>query len=379
MDAVYLITAALPLPHDHGIPAGIILLPVYNSSELAESLASLTNTPALHWSWIQNEIVDVWLNTGMQHPTSMVTKITACTSLAAPITLDSESESPDPWLTTVCHITETDEPTQNQWIAPFLVMLHMMMVEHLGSQAANSNAMTCKYGQFMQDAFDYMVTDPNPFGVRMIKTAKEMFTMFEPATQAWRSQLPFFMFSIPAMFELPCISSYLSDDQPIKIALRGKNIVPPDPPGLQSLQSRAAAGEDGPPYPSEEHSVTSNQTSPVLLSLLGFLSTGCTPQTQKQAPPPSPIDFAGASDDASLPSLPTHKQQINFEDTTDQQDIGSSKSPNSSNCNLHGHKDSKVPFWNLKIASPNAFANESMGTDRMLYSRDLEESSTPCS
>ena len=133
MDAVYLITAALPLLHDHRIPAGIILLPVYNLSELAKSLASLTNTPALHWSWIQNEIVDVWLNAGMQHPTSMVTKITACTSLAAPITLDSESESPDPWLMTVCHITEMDEPTQNQWIAPFLVMLHMMMVEHLGS------------------------------------------------------------------------------------------------------------------------------------------------------------------------------------------------------------------------------------------------------
>ena len=133
MDAVYLITAALPLPHDHGIPAGIILLLVYNSSKLAESLASLTNTPALHWSWIQNEIVDVWLNAGMQHPTSMVTKITACTSLAAPITLDSESESPDAWLMTVCHIAKMDEPTQNQWIAPFLTMLHMMMVEHLGS------------------------------------------------------------------------------------------------------------------------------------------------------------------------------------------------------------------------------------------------------
>ena len=133
MDAVYLVTAALPLPHDHGIPAGIIILPVYNSSELAKSLASLTNTPALHWSWIQNEIIDVWLNAGMQHPTSMVTKITACTSLAAPVILDSESESPEPWLTTVCQVAKMDEPTRNQWIAPFLAMLHMMMVEHIGS------------------------------------------------------------------------------------------------------------------------------------------------------------------------------------------------------------------------------------------------------
>ena len=78
--------------------------------------------------------------------------------------------------------------------------------------------MTCKYGRFMQDAFNYMATDPNPFSIHMINTAKEMFTMFEPATQAWRSQLPFFMFSIPAMFRLPHISSYLSDDQPIQIA-----------------------------------------------------------------------------------------------------------------------------------------------------------------
>ena len=133
MDTVYLVTATLPLPHDHGIPAGIIILPVYNSSKLAESLASLTNTPTLHWSWIQNEIIDIWLNAGMQHLTSMVTKITACTSLAAPIILDSELESLDPWLTTVCQVTEMDEPTQNQWIAPFLAMLHMMMVEHIGS------------------------------------------------------------------------------------------------------------------------------------------------------------------------------------------------------------------------------------------------------
>ena len=99
------------------------------------------------------------------------------------------------------------------------MMLHMMMVEHLGSCIANSDAMTHKYGQFMQDAFDYMATDPNPFSVCTIKTAKEMFMMFEPAMQAWKSHLPFFMFSTPAMFKLPCISSYLSDDQPIKIAL----------------------------------------------------------------------------------------------------------------------------------------------------------------
>jgi hypothetical protein len=99
------------------------------------------------------------------------------------------------------------------------MMLHMMMVEHLGSCIANSDAMTHKYGQFMQDAFDYIATDPNPFSVCTIKIAKEMFMMFEPAMQAWKSHLPFFMFSTPAMFKLPCISSYLSDDQPIKIAL----------------------------------------------------------------------------------------------------------------------------------------------------------------
>ena len=338
MDAVYLVTATLPLLHDHGIPAGIIILPVYNSSELAESIASLTNTPALHWSWIQNEIIDVWLNTGMQHPTSMVTKITACTSLAAPITLDSELESLDPWLTTVCQVTKMDEPTWNQWIAPFLVMLHMMMVEPLGSWAANSDAMTHKYDWFMQDTFDYMATDPNPFGIHMINTAKVMFTMFEPAMQAWRSQLPFFMFSTPAMFRSPHISSYLSDDQPIQIASQGENLAPPNPPGLQSPQSQATAGDDGPPYPSEEHSITSNQTGPALLSLLGFLSTGCTPQDQKQAPPPSPIDFAGASNDASLPSLPTWNQQINFKNTTNQRDIGSAKSPDSSNIIYMGTK-----------------------------------------
>ena len=97
--------------------------------------------------------------------------------------------------------------------------------------------MTRKYGWFMQDAFNYMATDPNPFSVRMINTAKEMFMMFEPATQAWRSQLPFFMFSIPAMFRSPHISSYLSDDQPIQIASRGENMAPPNPPGLQSPQS----------------------------------------------------------------------------------------------------------------------------------------------
>ena len=89
----------------------------------------------------------------------------------------------------------------------------------------------------MQDTFNYMATDPNPFSVCMIKTAKEMFMMFEPAMQAWKSQLPFFMFSTPAMYKLPHISSYLSDDQPIKIALQGDNIAPPDPPGLQSPQS----------------------------------------------------------------------------------------------------------------------------------------------
>jgi hypothetical protein len=137
----------------------------------------------------------------------------------------------------VCHMAETDEPTQNQWIAPFLVMLHMMMVEHLGSHAANSDAMTRKYGKFMQDAFNYMAINSNPFSVCMVKTAKEMFMMFEPATQAWKSHLPFFVFSKPAMFKLPCISSYLSDDQPIKIASWGENVAPPNPPGLQSPQS----------------------------------------------------------------------------------------------------------------------------------------------
>ena len=84
----------------------------------------------------------------------------------------------------------------------------------------------------------------------------------------------------------------------------------------------------------------------------------------------SPIDFTGASDDASLPSLPTWKWQINFEDTANQWDIGSSKSPDSSNIIYMGTKSpAKEPpqsrqsckcFWNLKIASPNAFANESM-------------------
>ena len=161
------------------------------------------------------------------------------------------------------------------------MMLHMMMVEHLGSCAANSNAMTCKYGRLMQNTFNYMATDPNPFGAHTIKTTKEMFTMFEPAMQAWKSHLPFFMFSTPAMFKSPCIRSYLSDDQPIKIASWGENIAPPNPPGLQSLQSQAAASKDDPPYPSEENSINSNQTGLALLSLLGFLSTGCTPQTQK--------------------------------------------------------------------------------------------------
>ena len=113
MDAVYLIRAALPLPYDHGIPTGIIILLVYNLSKLAESIATLTNTPTLKWAWIQNEIIDVWLNAGMQHLTSMITKIIACTSLAANIVLDSESESPDPWLMTVCQVTEMDELTRN--------------------------------------------------------------------------------------------------------------------------------------------------------------------------------------------------------------------------------------------------------------------------
>jgi hypothetical protein len=36
----------------------------------------------------------------------------------------------------------------------------------------------------MQDAFDYMAINPNPFGVCMVKTTKEMFMMFEPASQA---------------------------------------------------------------------------------------------------------------------------------------------------------------------------------------------------
>ena len=108
----------------------------------------------------------------------------------------------------------------------------------------------------------------------------------------------------------------------------------------------------------------------MLLSLLGFLSTGCTPQNQKQAPPLSPIEFAGASNDASLPSLPTQKWQINFENTANQQDISSAKSPDSSNIIYMGTKSpaEELPqskqsckcFQNLKIASPNAFTNESM-------------------
>jgi hypothetical protein len=110
VDTVYLTATALPLPYDHGILVGIVILPVYNLSELAKSLASLTNTPALDWSWIQNEIVDVWLNAGMQSPDSMVTKVTACTSLAAPITLDSESKSPETWLMQVCCKAEMDKP-----------------------------------------------------------------------------------------------------------------------------------------------------------------------------------------------------------------------------------------------------------------------------
>jgi hypothetical protein len=33
--------------------------------------------------------------------------------------------------------------------------------------------------------------------------------------------------------------------------LQGENVAPPDPPGLQSPQSWAAAGKDGLPYPSK--------------------------------------------------------------------------------------------------------------------------------
>ena len=117
------------------------------------------------------------------------------------------------------------------------MMLHMMMFEHLGSCTANSDAMTCKYGRFIQDAFEYMATHPNPFSVCTAWTTKEMFTLFEPAMQAWKSHLPFFMFSAPAMFKLPHIRSYLSHDQPIKIASQGENIAAPAPPGLQSPHS----------------------------------------------------------------------------------------------------------------------------------------------
>ena len=108
----------------------------------------------------------------------------------------------------------------------------------------------------------------------------------------------------------------------------------------------------------------------MLLSLLGFLSTGCTPQDQKQVPPPSPTDFTGASNDASLPSLPTRKWQINFDNTANQRDIGSAKSPKSSNIIYMGTKSpaKELPqskqsckcFWNLRIALPNAFDNEGM-------------------
>ena len=107
----------------------------------------------------------------------------------------------------------------------------------------------------------------------------------------------------------------------------------------------------------------------MLLSLLGFLSTGCTPQTQKQAPPLSPTDFTGAGDDASLTSLPTWKWQINFEDTANQRDIDSSKSPDGSKVIYMGTKSPPNEssqseklhkcFQNLRVASPNAFANES--------------------
>ena len=110
----------------------------------------------------------------------------------------------------------------------------------------------------------------------------------------------------------------------------------------------------------------------MLLSLLGFLSTGCTLQTQKQALPPSPTNFTGAGDDASLTSLPTWKWQINFEDTTNQRDIDSSKSPDGSKVLYMGTKSppdessqskkSHKCFQNLRIASPNAFANKSMST-----------------
>ena len=113
----------------------------------------------------------------------------------------------------------------------------------------------------------------------------------------------------------------------------------------------------------------------MLLSLLGFLSTGCTPQDQKQVPPPSPTDFTGARDDASSPSLPTRKWQINFDNTANQRDIDSTKSPESSNVIYMGtkspakelpqSKQSRKCFRNLRIASPNAFDNE--GTSVIEY------------
>ena len=71
-------------------------------------------------------------------------------------------------------------------------------------------------------------------------------------------------------------------------------------------------------------------------------------------------------------SLPTWKQQINFEDTTNQMDINSSKSPNGSKVIYMGTKSPPDEssqskklhkcFWNLRIALPNAFANESTST-----------------
>ena len=82
----------------------------------------------------------------------------------------------------------------------------------------------------------------------------------------------------------------------------------------------------------------------MLLSLLGFLSTGGTPQPQKEAPPLSPTDFTGAGDDASLTSLPTWKWQINFEDTANQRDIDSSKSPDGSKVIYMGTNRQVLPI-----------------------------------
>ena len=237
----YIITAALPLPEGHGIPAGG-LIPIeglQSAQQLTAKLSAMTRKPAASFACMINDVTDVWVRTVFLRPEEMATHAIACTALAAREQLASESPAPQSWLAEMTEQALVAEIVRNRWVAPIMSTVHQMFVQHFLSSDSNSEAMCKKFRRFVEDAILDMRADPHPFGTPNLMGAVPLFALYEPSVKAWKTAYPFFLFQ-NELFLSSDIRQYQVNGRPRSIAARGQDTAPPAPRGLRLPCNNAA-------------------------------------------------------------------------------------------------------------------------------------------